>query len=159
MTKKKSSTMSSAPLPPLVARPDDDRDAPPPPPPLRARETVLNHPGCLRSILAFVPDSFRFVAPVSQTFRRQYLAAHNNDHNSTRTLLLHASATPRTAQLWLDDGLPVMPLAVMAARWGRLDVLRHLLHDGGWQPNPRLDGRDILRAAALGDIYMSWSGR
>jgi hypothetical protein len=136
-------------LPPLLARPD--RGAPPPPP-LCARETVLNHPGCLRSIFAFVPDSFRFVAPVSQTFRRHYLAAH---HNSTRTLLLYAVATPRTAQLWLDGGLPVMPLAVMAAHWGRLDVLRYL-HDGGWQPNPPSDGRDILMAAAPGGHFHVW---
>jgi hypothetical protein len=127
----------------------------PPLPPLGAREAVLNDPGCLRNIFAFVPDSFRFVAPVSQAFRRQYLAAH---HNSTRTLLLHAAATPRMAQLWLDDGCPVMPLAVMAAQFGRLDVLR-CLHDGGWlltiNPErhwliPRSDGHLICMAAATG---------
>jgi hypothetical protein len=83
---RKSGTMSSAPpLPPLlVARRDDNDDrGTPPPPPLRgsssAREAVLNHPGCLRSIFAFVPDSFRFVAPVSRFFRREYLARENDD--------------------------------------------------------------------------------
>jgi hypothetical protein len=149
--------MSSAPLPPLlVANPDDDRGDDPP---LRARETVLNHPDyLLRHILAFVPDdSFRLVAPVSRTMRRAYLAAH---HNSTRTLLLHAVATAHTAQLWLDDGLPVMPLAVMAARWGRLDVLRYL-HDGGgagwWSPfTPFPDGYDICVAAAAGGHLHVW---
>jgi hypothetical protein len=136
--------MSSASLPPLLARPDDDRSAPPP---LRARETVLNDPGFLRDILEFVPDSFRFVAPVSQTFRRHYLAAH---HNSTRTLLLHAAATPRTAQFWLDEGRPVQPLALMAARWGRLDVLQ-CLHVGRWQWTPYgRNGHNICVAAASG---------
>jgi hypothetical protein len=140
-------------LPPLLARPD--RGAPPLRGSSSGRETVMNHPGCLRYIFAFVPvDSFRFVAPVSRIFRREYLSVH--DH-STRTLLLHAAATPRTAQLWLDGGQPVKPLAVMAARWGRLDVLR-FLHDGGvWQPNPRYeDGHDIGMAAALGGHLHVW---
>jgi hypothetical protein len=117
---------------------------------------VLNDPGCycLSHILAFVPDdSFRFVAPVSHIFRGQYLATH---HNSTRTLWLHAAATPRTVQLWLDDGRPVLPLAVMAARRGRLDVLIYL-HDGGWRPlNPDVDGRNILRAAAPYGHFHVW---
>jgi hypothetical protein len=151
ITKSDDLSMSSAPLPPLLARPD--RGAP-----LRARETVLNDPGCLRTILAFVPDSYRFVAPVSQIFFHQYMAAH---HDSTRTLLRHAAATPRTAQVWidggpqfmprfwLDDRRPFLPLALMAARWGRLDVLIYLHDHGGWQPNPqRSTGRDIGVAAA-----------
>jgi hypothetical protein len=137
--------MSSASLPLLfLARPDDDNRGVLPPPPLRARETVLNDPGCLRDILAFVPDSFRLVAPVSQTFRRQYLAAHDN---STRTLLQHATATPRTAQFWLDDGRRIRLLVLMAARWGRLDVLRWL-RDGIWTFIPHRDGHDICVAAA-----------
>jgi hypothetical protein len=134
-------------LRPLLARPDDDRGAPPLPGFSSARETVLNGPDYLRDILAFVPpDSFRLVAPVSKTFRRQYLAAH---HNSTRTLLLHAAATPRTAQLWLDDGRPVKPLAVLAARWDRLDVLQ-CLHDGGRRLTLNRFGCEICVAAAFG---------
>jgi hypothetical protein len=133
-------------LPPLLARPD--RGAPPLRGSSSAREAVMNHPGCLRYIFAFVPvDSFRFVAPVSRIFRREYLLTVH-DH-STRTLLLHAAATPRTAQLWLNDGRPLQPLAVMAARWGRLDVLRSLSDDdGGWPFVPFPDGYFMCVAAA-----------
>jgi hypothetical protein len=139
-------TMSSARLPPLLARPDDDdRGAAPPLTEFSpAREIVLNDPGLLRDILAFVPDAFRLVAPVRQIFRRQYLAAHQD--GSTRTLLLHATATPRTAQLWLDDGRPELPLAIMAARWARLDVLRYLHENGG----PLTPGQNSCKAAASG---------
>jgi hypothetical protein len=160
MTKNQSRTKISAtmslPQPHLVARPDDDDREAPPPPPVRAREVVLNDPELLQDILAFVPvDSFRFVAPVNRIFRREYLAVHDN---STRTLLLHAAATPRTAQLWLRDGRPVMPLAVMAARWGRLDVLRYL-HDDGWLW-PLLtrdrDGHVICMAALSGGHLHVW---
>jgi hypothetical protein len=142
---------------PLLARPDDDCGASPPPLrefSLSARDIVLNDPGLLRDhILAFVPpDTFRLVAPVSHIFHRQYLAAHHH-HNSTRTLLRHAVATPRTVQLWLDDGRLVLPLAVMAARWGRLDVLQWCLHNSeGWPlltPDPDA-GHEIGVAAASG---------
>jgi hypothetical protein len=149
--------MNTAPVPPLLLpRPDDDDRGARPPPPLRARKKVLNHPGCLSHILAFVPDSYRFVAPVSRIFFVQYLTAHDDDM-STRTLLVHAVATPRTAQIWLNDGRPLLPLVLMAARLGRLDVLRYL-HDlgGGWPLTPDVDGYDICMAAAPGGHLHIW---
>jgi hypothetical protein len=91
---------------------------------------VFEDDGLVRSILSFLPLSFRFTAVVNRRFQKCYQEVHNGE---TSTSFQHYVHTIDAAEIWLADtfhAIPVVRPCNVSAQFGRLEILQYFKQKG-----------------------------
>lgn len=102
------------------------------------RTRILTDDDLLQIILSYLPKSYRFVAPVSKRFQRNYLVAHGGKKKTSEGTAVQSAAT---AHIWLHEAdlrrkiTPFGGPCEIAARYGSLEALQYLRSKGrNWSP-------------------------